>query len=50
MTAEEIHSQLKLISKADLLKFKTDLESDSTQFIKTYNDPSNALIFQHFRT
>ena len=43
MTAEEIHSQLKLVSKEDLLKFKTDLESDSTQFIKTYNDPSNAL-------
>ena len=43
MTIEEIHSQLKLISKEDLLKFKTDLESDSTQFIKTYNDPSNAL-------
>ena len=43
MTIEEIHSQLKLVSKEDLLKFKTDLESDSTQFIKTYNDPSNAL-------
>ena len=43
MTVEEIHSQLKSVSKEDLLKFKTDLESDSTQFIKTYNDPSNAL-------
>lgn len=43
MIAEEIHSQLKLVSKEDLLKFKTDLESDSTQFIKTYNDPLNAL-------
>lgn len=43
MTVEEIHSQLKLVSKDELLKFKTDLESDSTQFIKTYNDPSNAL-------
>ena len=43
MTVEEIHSQLKLVSKENLLKFKTDLESDSTQFIKTYNDPSNAL-------
>ena len=43
MTTEEIHSQLKLVSKENLLKFKTDLESVSTQFIKTYNDPSNAL-------
>lgn len=43
MTVEEIHSQLKLVSKDELLKFKTDLESDTTQFIKTYNNPSNAL-------
>ena len=43
MTVEEIHSQLKSVSKEDLLKFKTDLESDSTQFIKTYNNPSNVL-------
>lgn len=34
MTVEEIHSQLKLVSKDELLKFKTDLESDTTQFIK----------------
>lgn len=43
MTVEEIHLQLKLVSKDELLKFKTDLESDTTQFIKTYNNPSNAL-------
>lgn len=43
MTVEEIHSQLKLVPKDELLKFKTDLESDTTQFIKTYNNPSNAL-------